>query len=441
MDGTLTVPHIDWKSLRARVERARGHPPSWSTSTSSPLDRGPPRRGHGPRDRAGRRPWPRSPNEGLAELFEGLDRSPLMTGPDHQQSPRGHGAGGGRLRAAIRRDALSGGRTAEAGPGPAEAGPRAARAWPPARRSSSATGATTAWPRRRRASPTCTWTTTATARTGTVLVVYSLPELLPALGVEAWLSRGGPGRRGAGLIPADAFEDNIVGQVVGLAVVDRAGNLPLVPHLPLPQAFTTQTLQAHRDHDGGHGRPSIRPDPELLHSPDQPPLRGIGACQDAGRLQLPLHVGVHQVNLHGFEPRAGCGSWPLPRFERIVPGAGPLGKILHLKAQPGGTSRRHGGVLENRSSHQLRLPGDGLRNLELVRRQARVQLRVPAVAGDQGVPAVRVNANPDFEGGQHTLGLPVLPVGGRAAGLHLGVQQAVRPCRSRPAADGRTSCR
>ena len=75
MDGTLTVPHIDWKSLRARVgvpegagimEHIYGLPPDEARRAEGIV-----------RETELEAAEAAVPNEGLAELFEGLDRLPL----------------------------------------------------------------------------------------------------------------------------------------------------------------------------------------------------------------------------------------------------------------------------------------------------------------------------------------------------------------------------
>ena len=75
MDGTLTVPHIDWKSLRARVgvpedagimEHIYGLPPDEARRAEGIV-----------RETELEAAVAAAPNEGLAELFEGLDRLPL----------------------------------------------------------------------------------------------------------------------------------------------------------------------------------------------------------------------------------------------------------------------------------------------------------------------------------------------------------------------------
>lgn len=75
MDGTLTVPHIDWKTLRARVGVPEG------TGIMEHIYALPPdeaRRADGMvRETELEAAVAAAPNEGLAELFEGLDRLPL----------------------------------------------------------------------------------------------------------------------------------------------------------------------------------------------------------------------------------------------------------------------------------------------------------------------------------------------------------------------------
>lgn len=75
MDGTLTVPRIDWKSLRARVgvpegagimEHIDGMPPDEARRAEAIV-----------RETEMEAAEAAAPNEGLAELFEGLDRLPL----------------------------------------------------------------------------------------------------------------------------------------------------------------------------------------------------------------------------------------------------------------------------------------------------------------------------------------------------------------------------
>ncbi len=75
MDGTLTVPHIDWKSLRARVGVPEGTAIMEHIYQLSAEEA---RRAEGMvRETELEAAVAAVPNEGLAELFEGLDRSPL----------------------------------------------------------------------------------------------------------------------------------------------------------------------------------------------------------------------------------------------------------------------------------------------------------------------------------------------------------------------------
>lgn len=75
MDGTLTVPHIDWESLRARVGVPEG------AGIMEHIYQLPPdeaRRADGMvRETEREAALAAAPNQGLGELFEGLDRSPL----------------------------------------------------------------------------------------------------------------------------------------------------------------------------------------------------------------------------------------------------------------------------------------------------------------------------------------------------------------------------
>ena len=75
MDGTLTVPHIDWKTLRARVGVPEGAGIMEHIYALPPDEA---RRADGMvRETELEAAVAAAPNEGLAELFEGLDRSPL----------------------------------------------------------------------------------------------------------------------------------------------------------------------------------------------------------------------------------------------------------------------------------------------------------------------------------------------------------------------------
>ena len=182
MDGTLTVPHIDWKSLRARVgvpegagimEHIYGLPPDEARRAEGMV-----------RETEMEAAAAAAPNEGLTELFEGLDRLPLgralITNNHREAMDRVVAAFGLRfdvmlcredgllkpapdlLRLALERLGVAAGEAVFVGDGRYD------------RMASEAAGV-----------PYVHLDNHGDGGDGDGVVIYSLPELLPALGVDA----------------------------------------------------------------------------------------------------------------------------------------------------------------------------------------------------------------------------------------------------------------